>query len=212
VEPPRVSRYAHIASHAALWIFVGSATAFGLMPAAESIGFSHRNQPLALLGAAGMSGGLMFNLLAFVLAGLLAAVALWPLRDALPNDARWSARIGTQLILLSALAFAAQGLLPIDRDDLDSLTSGLHGMVWTLWWLAFSAGNAAMVWGLRMVRKSKDHEIATFPAVAAQAVPMFALFAQAAMPVAVAQRIAFLLWFIWVIWISNQYGRSRAAA
>ena len=191
--------------HAALWVFVASALVFGAMPGAEANGFSHATHPLAFLGALGMPSAWLFNSTAFGLAGALAAVALWPLRDALPAPLPWAARIGAQLVLLSAVAFAAQGLLPIDPNDLDGLRSGLHGSAWMLWWLAFALGSASIAWGLR---KRRDPAWCLRAMLAAQAVPVCALWADAAIPAAIAQRLSFLLWFAWVAWVS---GRYRAA-
>jgi hypothetical protein len=203
-----MSRYARLAGHAALWGFVGAAAVFGALPAADSIGFSHRTHPLAWLGATGVPTALWFNLFVFALPGMLAAFALSPLRGALPTNARWSARIGAQMVLLSAFAFAAQGLLPIDTEHLDGFASGLHGVAWTLWWLAFSAGNLLLAWGLRGMRNGGDREIAFW---AAQAVPVCALLAEALMPVAVAQRLAFLLWLAWVLWVAGRCAHWRTA-
>ncbi len=197
-----MSRYARLSGHAALWVFVGSVAIFGMLPAVESIGFSHRTYPLAWLGATGIPGAFFFNAFAFVLAGVLAAIALQPLRSALPAEAGWSARIGARLVMLSAFAFAAQGLLPIDLDDLDNTASGLHGIAWTLWWIAFSAGNALMAWGFRRMREATDCTIAF---IAAQMVPLCALLAQHIVPVALAQRLAFVLWFAWIVWAGARY-------
>jgi hypothetical protein len=179
---------------------------FGAMPGAEAIGFSHLTHPLAFLGAVGMPLASLFNFAGFILAGALAAAALWPLRDALPAPLPWAARIGAQLVLLSAVAFAAQGLLPIDPNDLDGLRSGLHGSAWMLWWLAFTAGSASIAWGLR---KRREPAWCLNAMLAAQLVPVCALWADLGMPVAVAQRLSFLLWFAWVAWVSGQYRATR---
>jgi hypothetical membrane protein len=204
-----MSRYAHFFAHAALWVFVGAVAYFGRLPEAQALGFSQRTHPLAWLGATGVPNAMIFNLLVFAFTGLLAAAALWPLRGTLPARAAWSARIGAQLVMLSALAFAAQGLLPIDLDDLDGTTGGLHGMAWMAWLLMFSAGNALLAWGLRRVRGSSDRRIVF---LAAQAIPLCALLGGIAMPIAIAQRLAFVLWFVWAIWISSRYARLRATA
>lgn len=193
----------------ALASFLIAAIAFGLRPWAAAIDYSHLRHPLAWLGATGVPGALWFDAFAFVVPGALAVAALWPLRDAVPAETGWSARIGARLVLLSAFAFAAQGLLPIDIDDLDGTASGLHGIAWTLWWIAFSAGNIGLAWGFRKRRDPVDGLVAF---VAAQAVPLCALFAQVAMPVALAQRVAFVLWFAWIVWVAGRYGRLRGGA
>jgi hypothetical protein len=204
-----MSRYAHLFAHAAMWFFLGATAYFGSLPSVHELGFAHRTHPLAWLGAVGVPSAVGFNSIGFALAGVLAALALWPLRNALPTDARWSARIGAQLTMLSAFAFAAQGLLPIDLEDLDGTTSGMHGAVWLAWLLMFAVGNALLAWG---VRKTRDSNVREIVFLAAQAIPACALLGGLAMPVAIAQRLAFVLWFVWAIWISSRYGRLRATA
>src|SRR3546814_1754845 len=76
--------------------------------------------------------------LGFLLPGVLAALVAWRLRASLDDGAPWAARIGAWLALLSALAFAAQGLLPLDPRDLESDASRMHATMWTLWWVARS--------------------------------------------------------------------------
>jgi hypothetical membrane protein len=197
-----INRSARIAAHAALWVFVASAVLFGAQSGAVSSGFSHRTHPLAWLGADGMPAATAFNLSGFVLAGLLAAVALWSLRSTLPTGTRWSARIGAQLAMLSALAFAAQGLLPLDPEDPDGAASAAHGLVWTLWWLTFAASGLALAAGLRGVQGLRRGFVAA-TAAAGLAIPAFALFAPLWVPNALAQRAAFVLWFVWVAWAAG---------
>ena len=79
---------------------------------------------------------LAFNAFGFVLPGLLMAVVAWQWRKRLSGGAPWAARIAARLALLSALAFAAQGLLPLDPADLDAPASHAHATAWMLWWVA----------------------------------------------------------------------------
>ena len=101
--------------------------------------FSHAVHPLALRGTAGLPQAAVFNAIVFVLPGLLLAFAGHRLRTALGQPA-WAARIGIVLVQLSALAFAAQGVFPLDPTDADSSTSRLHALAWMLWWIAFVPG------------------------------------------------------------------------
>jgi hypothetical membrane protein len=203
----RTPGYARIAGHAALWIFVVSAVSFGARSGAVSAGFSHRTHPLAWLGATGMPGALAFNLVCFVLAGLLAALALWSLRSGLPVAARWSARIGAQLTMLSALAFCAQGLLPLDLADPDGAANAAHGMAWALWWLTFAAGGLAIGFGSRLPSMARSGFAAITVAVAL-AIPVVVLLLPIWMPNAFAQRAAYVLWFAWVAWATG-FRRAR---
>lgn len=202
--------YARMAGHGALVIFVVSAAMFGAMFGEDSVGFSHRTHPLAWLGAGGVPRAMLFNLCTFVLPGVLAAVALWPLRPALPHGMRWSARIGAQMVVLSALAFAAQGVLPLDLENPDGTAGGLHAVAWTAWWLAFSAGALALAWGLQRTATMRRGFVA-ITALAGLVIPMLAVLAPLWMPNALAQRMAFVLWFVWVVWAAG-CPRSRPSA
>jgi hypothetical protein len=145
-------------------------------------GYSHTRHPVALLGARGIERALAFNLSGFVLPGLLAAWAAIRLRGAL-GDAGWPARIGAHLWLLSALAFAAQGLLPLDPQDLDARMSRLHATAWSLWWIAFLPG------ALMLALRSRGFAIALL--LAAVVVVAAALLT----PAGLSQRIAIVAWF-----------------
>jgi hypothetical protein len=169
---------------------------FGAMARSRGGVFSHGAFPLAWLGADGMPAAGWFNFCGFVLPGVLAAVALWPLRATLPSDAPWTARIGAQLVFLSALAFATQGLLPLDLEDPDGIASALHASAWTVWCLAFAAGAMLLAPGLRAMR-SRMHLVAIC-ALAGAAVPLLAFVAPLWWPGALVQRVAFVLWLLWV--------------
>jgi hypothetical protein len=95
---------------------------------------------VALLGARGVPHALAFNLLGFVLPGLLAVAVAECLRRSLPATAGWAPRVGSQMLLLAGLAFAAMGLLPLDVDDLHGPASQLHASAWMIWVLGFVAG------------------------------------------------------------------------
>lgn len=173
-------------------IFVASAFFFSV----GLEGYSHRVHPLGLLGAYGTPHALAFNLCGFVAPGLLAAWLGWRLRDGLEQSG-WMARIGAWLVLLSALAFTAQGLLRLDPRDLDALTSRLHAVSWMVWWIGFVPGAALLAWGL--FRRPGWRGLAIASVVAAAAVLLFAAWVPAGMPIAISHRIAFAGWFAWLI-------------
>ncbi len=186
----RFSAYAGL--HAGL-IFAASVVffAFGLD------GYSHRIHPVGLLGAQGMPHALAFNLVGFLLPGLLAVWVCWRLRERLESGA-WTARIGAWMALLSSLAFAAQGLSHLDPEHLESTASRLHGVAWMLWWLAFAPGALLLGFGLRS--RPGWGVLAVVSALAGVAVLVFAMAPTAWVPAAIAHRIAFLLWFAWLAW------------
>lgn len=190
-----MNRYARIAGLVALVLFLSSAAIFGAMQGGESAGFSHWTHPLAWLGAHGVPGALVFNATGFLLPGCLAAFALWPLREGMPEHAPWAARIGAQLVVLSAIAFAAQGVLPLDLDDPEA--GGRHAIAWALWLLAFVAGALGFGLSRRPVRPGFH----SLTAAIAVAVPVMVFVMPQWLPIAVAQRAAFVLWFVWVVWV-----------
>ena len=169
-------------------------------------GYSHLWHPLALLGARGAPHPLGFNLMAFVLPGALVAATALRLRSVLSAQAPWLARIGTQMVLLSALAFLAQGLLPLDAD-IDSAASGRHAASWLLWWLAFATGGGLLA--LAMHRRASWQMFAAGSMLAAAMVPMFALFVAQVLPPGLAQRIAVAIWFVWAIAADRRVNRMR---
>ncbi|MCX2896099.1 DUF998 domain-containing protein, partial [Stenotrophomonas lactitubi] len=94
-------------------LFVLSVAGFG----AALPDYSQALHPVTWLGAHGIPHALGFNLLGLVLPGALAVVVAERLRRQLPVDAAWTARVGSQMLLLAALAFIAMGLLPLDFED-----------------------------------------------------------------------------------------------
>ena len=175
---------------AVLWLT--ALLAFGAMVD----GYSHVLHPVALLGARGMPHALAFNLLGLVAPGLLAAWGAYSLRQRLPVGSGWSARIGAWMLLVSALAFAAQGLLPLDPSDLDAPGSRLHAVAWTLWWIAFVP--AALLLAIDALGTRGRRAFVLASVVAAVLVLVLAVLAPVALWVGVAQRIAFGVWFAWL--------------
>jgi hypothetical protein len=182
-----------------------SASAFALALLLAHAGvpeYSHRLHPVALRGTAGLPWAVAFNALAFVLPGLLLAWAGHLLRGAL-GDGGWAARIGIVLAQCSALAFAAQGLLPLDPADTDAAASRLHALAWMLWWIAFVPAALLLAVGAR-----RGAGFAAACVLAAVLVPLLAVFAPIGAWVGVAQRLVFALWFAW--WLLA--ARTLAAA
>lgn len=158
-------------------------------------GYSHLQHPVALLGAPGVGTPLAFNALAFVVPGALVAIAAWRLRDAL-GHAGWAVRIGAMLWALSALAFAAQGLLPLDPEDFDAASSRLHAAAWSVWWIAFVPG--ALLLGARS-------RTAMMAAIAAGAVVAVAALLW---PVGLSQRVGMAAWFVLVAFVAYRYTQA----
>jgi len=183
---------------------VAAAALFAIALLLANVGvpeYSHRVHPVALRGTAGLPWALGFNLLAFVLPGALLAGAGQRLRGGVA-DASWLARIGVVLVQLSALAFAAQGLLPLDPSDTDSSASRLHVLAWMLWWIAFVPGALLLGVGAR-----RGAGFALGSVAIGALVPIIAVLAPIDLWVGIAQRLAFALWFGW--WLLAAWRLSR---
>ena len=155
-------------------------------------GYSHREHPLALLGAVGVPHPAWFNVFGFVLPGVLAAMAMWRFRSGMAADARWPLRIAAQLGVLGALAFAAQGCVPLDPGDIGAPTNALHALAWTLWWLSTSACAALLV------RAANTRALRLAACAVVLLVPFLALMHWAGAMAAIAPRASYLLWLGWI--------------
>jgi hypothetical protein len=139
-------------------------------------GYSHRDFPLAYLGAEGIPG---------------AGAVAWRLRAGVPVQASWRARIGARLIAFAALGYAAQGLLPLRPEDLGATVNGLHASAWMLWWIAFPSGAVLLALG------GAGRTLATLSAVSAVVVAVLVLTPWEGAMAAIGPRLAFLVWLLW---------------
>lgn len=167
---------------------------------AASPDFGQLRHPVALLGARGEPHALAFNLAGFALPGLLLAWRAVALRAG-RGAARWPVRIGLQLAMLSALAFAAQGALPLDPTDLLAPASRLHASAWMLWWVAFVPGALLLAAAAPRGR--------LLGVAFAVLVPLVALGGASLVPAPLAQRVAFALWFGWWLLPAGRVGAGR---
>ena len=173
-------------------IFVLAVVGFG----AALDGYAQARHPVALLGARGVPHALGFNLLGFVLPGVLATVVAECLRRRLPATAGWAPRVGSQMLLLAGLAFAAMGLLPLDVDDLHGPASQLHASAWMVWVLGFVAG--ALLLGISHLRQGPGKALGGVAVICAVLAAMAAFALQGVLPAPLAQRVAFACWAVWL--------------
>lgn len=186
-----------VAAIAAMVLFVAAVAGFG----AALEGYSQARHPVGLLGASGVPHALAFNTLGFVLPGLLAAFVAWRLRVAMGDNAPWVARIGAWLALLSAIAFVAQGLLPLDPGDLESDASRAHATAWTLWWVALLPATLLLALGWRGESESRALVLASI--VVAVVVVALAMLPLDLLAPAFAQRVVFATWLAWTVVVAG---------
>ncbi len=181
------------------WLAWCAVASFALGLGLATIGvpeYSHLLHPVGLRGAIGMPAALAFNLLLFIIPGVLLTMTGQALRHRLPA-AGWLARIGIVLMQLSAFAFALQGVMSLDQTDMDANASRLHALAWMLWWIAFVPGVLMLALG---ARRGKTFTLVSL--FAAVLVPWIALFAPIGDWVGVAQRLAFGVWLGWWVFAS----------
>lgn len=191
MEKIRVWRFAGPLA-AIVWLLV--LVVFG----ARLPGYSQLLHPVSLLGATGVPHGVAFSLLGFVLPGLLAVVVAVQLLRQMPDNAGRSMRIAGQLLLLAALAFAAMGLLPLDAEDIESRASQYHASLWMVWLVAFVVGGGGLA-VLGFKRTDGWRLLAVVAAACSVWVFAAAFLFEILMPVALAQRLAFAGWMLWLL-------------
>ena len=198
-----------VLSTLALLGFLAALLGFG----AATDGYSHAHHPVALLGARGVPHWAAFDLLAFVVPGLLAWAATmrsslsWQAR----NDAGWATGIGWTLCTFAAIAFAAQGALPVDATKgFDFGLGRVHTMAWTVWWIASVTGMLLLAIGMR---GASTFGLRFGTALVAAIVLAFTLFVAVPGAPAMGQRIAFVTWLAWVAWMAwrTEAKTTRAA-
>lgn len=162
-----------------------------LLAAAGLPEYSHRIHPVALRGASGLPGAMLFNAGAFLLPGIALLLASQALRPSLAKRG-WAARIGLTLAQLSALAFGLQGALPLDASGQDEHAMRLHALMWMLWWIAFVPAMLLLALG---ARRGAGFAVACL--AAGLLVPLLAVLAPVDAWVGLAQRLAFALWLSW---------------
>ncbi|MDN5780630.1 MAG: DUF998 domain-containing protein [Luteimonas sp.] len=192
-----------LAAIVAAALFVASVAGFG----AALDGYSQALHPVGLLGARGVPHALAFNAFGFMLPGLLAAFVAWRLRIVMGDGAPWVARIGAWLALLSALAFAAQGLLPLDPRDLESDASRLHATMWTLWWVALLPATVLLAFGLRA--RGAGRVLGAASVALAVVIVLLATLPLDLLAPAVAQRVVFAAWLGWMVVAGWKMGARR---
>ncbi|RRU21198.1 DUF998 domain-containing protein [Stenotrophomonas sp. 278] len=187
-----LQRYDPWAGAVGAGLFILAVIGFG----AALPGYLPLGHPVALLGALGVPHALAFNVLGFVVPGLIAVAVALRLLARVPRTAPWSLRVGGQMLLLSGLAFAAMGLLPLDASDIESRASQYHASAWMVWVLAFVPG--AVLSGLGERGLSAGRRLAAVHLAAGVLVGLGALVLQMVMPAPLAQRLAFVTWAVWL--------------
>ncbi|NYZ62641.1 DUF998 domain-containing protein [Luteimonas deserti] len=156
--------------------------------------------PLALPGAGGLPLAWLFNLLAWIGPGLVVAGVALRLRAGLGAGPGRIAGIALNLLLLAALAFAAQGLLPLDVQELDAGASRWHALAWMVWNLAFAAGALLAGLALPSVR---------VPSLGLCAVVTLGLLSPGVFGGGIGERVVLACWWLWTLALAWRLPRQR---
>ncbi len=195
---PTFARYA-------AWIGAACCAAAVVGFAAALDGYAHDRHPLGLLGAMSIPRAGIFNLLGFILPGLLLTLVAWFARSRAAGIAGRLVGIGGWLLLLSAVAFAAQGLLPLDPDELQGRQSQLHATAWSLWWIAFVPGALMLAAGLA---RGPGGRVAGLLMLACAIVVLLAALPPLLLPGPVWQRIGLGGWLLAYLVVSSAGRRA----
>lgn len=107
-------------------------------------------QSLSMLGAVGAPGAGWFNLLGYIVTGVVLLLFVIALERGMQRDgAARGGRLGTGLLMVSALAFAAQGVFAFDPAELDAATSQRHASALAFALLGLMAGAMFVAASLR---------------------------------------------------------------
>lgn len=180
----------------------------GYVPALRAVGD---------LGAQDAPGAWLFNLAGFIVPGLLLLLFAMALERAMTRDgAGRGGRLGTGLLMISALAFAAQGLFAFDPMEPDSPASQRHASALAFALLGLMAG--ALFVSASVRRMPGWRALAAFgPALAALLLMFLVQPPQAWLPmlegrVGHAQRLVLGVYFLWFVLASGvALARYRAA-
>lgn len=186
------------------FLFALAALACGVMArlgaGLASGGHDGLRHPVAWLGAEGMPHAAGFNLFGFLVPGLLLAVALWGVRGRMVGEG-WTARIGITLGLLSALAYAALGVFPLDASGAPGPGHRLHAVAWSLWWIAFAPAALLVALGARTRGPWRPALL-----LACVLMPLLLLWGAGWLPVGLAQSLACLVWGLAWVGVARRAG------
>lgn len=145
-----MARHDHVSLLHAGWLAAALFVLALLAMGAATPGYVHADEAVSNLGAVGAPHARWWNLLGFVVPGLLIALFAYALAMTMRDDGIGAAgRIGLWLLCFSGLAFAGGGIWAYDLTRPFERASQLHVAMLTLTMVAFLPAAALVAVGLR---------------------------------------------------------------
>ena len=192
--------YAAVCGLLAPALFVGAISIF----AALRPQYSHLTDAVSELGARGTRYALAWNLVGFVMVGLLIAVSSWGLFRVTGS---WAALL---FVGLSGVTFAGTGVFPADMADLAALGSRMHILVSLICFGAFVLG--ALILGWRFFRLPGWRGVAIASCILGLLGLLTMPLREMAVPPGMAQRVSFTLYLAWIWVLSLGLWRQSGSA
>ena len=133
-------------ANAATWTALVSAALICVVAVLGVESFRLSQHGMGLLAAKNMPHGNVWRLVGHWWIGLLALVPAIATLQAGEREGLRALRMAGYFWIIAAVAYALQGLWPLDLKDLESRNNQLHSVANTVWWLAATAG--AVAWAL----------------------------------------------------------------
>ena len=169
--------------------------------------YFHRNKAVSELGSVGAPNAIFWNIIGFILVGLLIALFSAGLHKSI--SASGKGRLASYLLIGSGLLWAFTGVFPGDFEDRDSLTMILHTVGSLGGGLFFIT---AVFSYIHAMRASAYWSSSVLPSVSIAVLFILSGFLRSGTAPALGQKIGFLLFFIWISFMAFKLYKDERAA
>jgi hypothetical membrane protein len=189
--------------------FIGIAACAVFWAAAFVVGaprpsYSHTVNTISELGARGTPNATLWNVVGFVVPGLLLAVAGRAIAHSISREKSWSTGLAALSLFISGLAIAGQGVIPAEMtngvaDTTSPYTRGhfISSLISAATW---AIGALLLIGPMKRSRAWHGWHIVSIVLVALTLVASFAL--RGALPDGLAQRLGNAIFFTWFVLMS----------
>jgi hypothetical membrane protein len=185
---------------AACAIFWTASFAFGALRPS----YSHTVNTISELGARGTPNATQWNVVGFMVPGLLLALAGRGIAHSISREKSWSTRLAGSLLFLAGLAIAAQGVIPADMtngvaDTTSPYTRG-HFISSLVSAAAWAAGVILLIGPMKRSPSWYGWHVVSIVVVVLTLGASLTL--RGALPDGLAQRLGNAIFFVWFVLMS----------